>query len=321
MFLNTQTQRTLVNSSANDCISQWIEAFLSDQKAKGNAKGTLIFYYQKLKKFVEYCNEQKVKSIYQITPDLIRQYQFSLEQTNHNPGGRHAMFRALRAFLLWYEQEVEPEGWSNPIHKVKAPKVPLEPLEPISFTSIKRMIDTCLSGTFTGERDKSLLLFYLDTGVRAQEGLSINLSDIDLARGEVLIRHGKGNKPRYVYFSKQTRKAIRKYLNHRKDDSPALWVTHPRFVSDRLSYDGLREMLKRRSHEAGIEVPGVHDFRRAFALSMLRNGTDVFTLAKLMGHEGITVLQRYLKQTNEDTEAAHRRASPVAFGLINGGIK
>jgi hypothetical protein len=37
----------------------------------------------------------------------------------------------------------------------------------------------------------------------------------------------------------------------------------------------------------------------------------VFTQEKLMGHEGISVLQRYLKQTNLDTEEAHRRAGPV----------
>jgi len=44
---------------------------------------------------------------------------------------------------------------------------------------------------------------------------------------------------------------------------------------------------------------------------MLRNGTDLYTLSKLMGHEGIDVLQRYLKQTYQDTEQAHRRAGPV----------
>ena len=38
---------------------------------------------------------------------------------------------------------------------------------------------------------------------------------------------------------------------------------------------------------------------------------DVFTLAKLMGHTSIAVLQRYLKQTMDDTKEAHRRASPV----------
>jgi integrase/recombinase XerD len=78
-----------------------------------------------------------------------------------------------------------------------------------------------------------------------------------------------------------------------------------------LSYDGLREVLTRRAANANVEEPTLHDFRQAFAFAMLRNGTDVYTLAKLMGHEGITVLQRYLKQTYQDTETAHRRAGPV----------
>jgi len=74
--------------------------------------------------------------------------------------------------------------------------------------------------------------------------------------------------------------------------------------------------MTRRANQAGVEPPSLHDFRRAFALAMLRNGTDIFTLAKLMGHKGITVLQRYLRETRQDTEIAHRRASPVEFGLM-----
>jgi integrase/recombinase XerD len=114
-----------------------------------------------------------------------------------------------------------------------------------------------------------------------------------------------------VYIGKHTRKALRRYLKHRRDDNSALWVTHPRYGVSRLGYDGLRGVLTRRSKDAGVEEPSLHDFRRAFALTMLRNGTDIFTLAKLMGHVGISVLQRYLKQTNQDTEVAHRRSGPV----------
>jgi len=178
------------------------------------------------------------------------------------------------------------------------------------------MISTCVPNTFTGDRDKAVLLFYLDTGVRAQEGLSIDLPDLDLINSEVLIRHGKGNKPRYVFFGKKTRQAIRKYLYHRKDNNTALWVTIPKVGSDRLSYYGLREIMRRRANDAGVDAPGIHDFRRAFALSMLQSGTDVFTLSKLMGHEGITVLHRYLKQTKQDIEFAYRKASPVEVGLF-----
>jgi len=155
------------------------------------------------------------------------------------------------------------------------------------------------------------LLCLLDTGARANEFLSINLEDINQARVDILIRQGKGHKPRTVYIGKQSKRAVRRYLNHRKDDCPALWVTHPRFGSNRLSYDGLREILTRRAGDACVNGSSPHDFRRAFALAMLRNSIDIFTLAKLMGHEGISVLQRYLKQTNLDTENAHHRAGPV----------
>ena len=159
----------------------------------------------------------------------------------------------------------------------------------------------------------------LDTGARANELLDVNLDDVNQARGDILIRQGKGSKPRQVYLGKFSRRALRKYLKHRNDNNSALWVSDPRYGSERLKYDGLRAVLRRRASEAKVVEPSPHDFRRAFALSMLRNGTDLYTLAKLMGHEGITVLQRYLKQTYQDTEAAHRRAGPVdnsnIFGL------
>jgi site-specific recombinase XerD len=288
-----------------------LEVFLIDRKATGVAEGTLRFYRQKIKLFSDYCDDQAVKQIGQITPSFLRQYLLYLEESGHNAGGRHAAFRTIRAFFLWYEDEVEPQGWSNPIRKVKAPKVPMEPLEPVFFETVAQMVKACPYNTFTGDRDAAILLCLLDTGARASEFLSINLDDINQARGDILIRQGKGRKPRTVYIGKQSKRALRRYLNHRKDDSAVLWVTHPRFGSERLSYDGLREILTRRAQKAKVEEPSLHDFRRAFALAMLRNGTDIYTLAKLMGHEGITVLQRYLKQTYQDTEAAHRRAGPV----------
>jgi site-specific recombinase XerD len=311
MLPKIETQRTLQVSNVDDYLLNWLEAFLIDRKAAGVAQGTLRFYRQKIKLFTDYCDALMVKQISQITPSFLRQYLLYLEESGHNAGGRHAAFRLLRAFFLWYEDEVEPQGWSNPIRKVKAPRVPVEPLEPVSFETVTQMVKACPHNTFTGDRDAAILLCLLDTGARANEFLSVNLDDINQARGDILIRQGKGRKPRTVYIGKQSKRALRRYLNHRRDGSTALWVTHPRCGSERLGYSGLRSILFRRSHEAGVDEPALHDFRRAFALSMLRNGTDVFTLAKLMGHEGINILQRYLKQTNLDTEEAHRRAGPV----------
>jgi integrase/recombinase XerD len=304
-------QQKLSASVVDDSLLTWLDAFLNDRKAQGAALGTLRFYSQKLKLFLDYCEAHAIDGIGQISATFIRQYLLYLEESKHNAGGRHAAFRSLRAFLNWYEVEAEPEGWSNPIHKIKAPKVPIEPLEPVSQETIASMVKICKRGTYSGDRDAAILFCLLDTGARASEFLNVDLDDLNQATGIILIRHGKGGKPREVYLGRHSKQILRKYLKHRTDDSPALWVTHPRFGSQRLGYSGLRTIIHRRSIDAKVEEPSIHSFRRAFALAMLRNGVDVYTLAKLMGHEGITVLQRYLKQTYQDTEAAHRRASPV----------
>ena len=311
MFNQIETQGTLTNSFVGDYLLTWFEAFLIDRKARGLASGTLRFYRFKLKLFSDFCETQVVTQISQLTPTLLRQYLLYLEETGHNAGGRHAAYRTLRAFLYFYEDEVEPAGWKNPIRKVKAPKVPTEPIDPVPIEDVSKMVKVCERGTITGDRDAAILLCLLDTGARASEFLAIDLNDTNQARGDILIRQGKGSKPRTVYIGKHSKRAIRRYLKHRQDNCEALWVTHPRFGSERLGYDGLRGIITRRATAADVPEPSLHDFRRAFCLGMLREGTDIFTLAKLMGHESTAVLQRYLKQTNQDTEQAHRRAGPV----------
>ncbi len=67
----------------------------------------------------------------------------------------------------------------------------------------------------------------------------------------------------------------------------------------------------RRAEAAGVPVPSLHAFRRSFALLSLRAGMDVYSLQRLMGHADLSVLRRYLAQTEEDLRRAHERCSPV----------
>jgi integrase/recombinase XerD len=74
---------------------------------------------------------------------------------------------------------------------------------------------------------------------------------------------------------------------------------------------GLYSMLRRRSHDAGVKTPGPHSFRRAFAILSLRGGMDIYSLQRLMGHETLDVLRRYLAQTEHDLQAAHQKSGPI----------
>lgn len=281
-------QRTIYPLLDETYLLTWLESFLIDRKAGGLADGTISFYHLKLSNFVQFCESQAITEITQITPSTIRLFLLQLEQDGHNAGGRHAHYRTLKTFLRWWEREIEPEGWKNPIIKVKAPKVSLEPLEPVDIGTIKRMIATCRAHSFFGARDRAIIFALMDTGVRASELLAMNLEDID-SSGAVLVRKGKGGKPRTVFFGRKTRKSIRSYYRQRKDDSLALWVNKQ---GDRLTYWGLRQIIRRRSENAGVQVPGLHDFRRYFALECLRSGKmSIYELQNLMGHADLQVLR------------------------------
>jgi site-specific recombinase XerD len=121
---------------------------------------------------------------------------------------------------------------------------------------------------------------------------------------------GKGRKSRFVYLSNKGRKALRAYLKMRHDANPFVFVTEGR---ERLSYWGLKEMVKRRAKKARVPVPQIHAFRRWFALNALRNGMDIYRLAVLMGHspKSIQILIKYLKFTESDLRASHDRFSSV----------
>lgn len=290
-----------------DNISEWANAFYTAKKVEGLSSYTLAFYRQQLGYFLKYSTYQVIENISQLTPATIRGYLLWLEENGHNPGGIHAAYRSLKVFLRWYEREAEPENWHNPINKVKAPRTATEPLEPVSLADVDRMLKTCKSG-FHGARDKALLLFLLDTGARAREICAVDLADVDQVTGEVTIRRGKGGHSRAVFLERKARRAYRAYLKTRTDKSPAAFVNDD---GERLQYSGLRGLLVRRARAAGVPTPTPHNFRRCFALTMLRNGCDLITLARLMGHKSLEVLRRYLKQVTNDLRAAHSKGSPV----------
>lgn len=300
-------RRTYLNFDLDYYISRQIELFLIDRKSSGLAKSTIDYYIQKLGQFENFCSDQLVNSVLEVDPGLIRSYLLYLEEKGNNKGGVHAQYRAIKAFLNWFESEAEPEGWKNPIKKVKAPKVPNQILNPVENDVVNAMIDTCNSDDIFDLRDRAIFLVLYDTGCRASELVSLDISDID-SDGTVFIKAGKGGKDRFGFLGKKTRSAIRKYLNKRNDDHPALFLA---WLGERLGYDGLRNVFDKRAELAHVERPSPHMFRRAYALNLLRAGIDVYTISKLMGHSSLEVLKRYLKIDETDLRTAHKKSGPV----------
>ena len=288
----------------DDYILIWVEAFLKERKAQNLARETINFYKIRLETFNDFLDTQEVKFIGQITPSLIRDFLLLMEERGHNPGGVHGYFRSIKAFLRWYWNELDLTS-TNPISKVKAPRVPVEAIEGISREDFDTLFSQCEKGTYYGERDRTILLVLLDTGVRATELCNINLVDVNLIDSSILIRQGKGRKPRFVFFGKTTRKQIRKWISFRGTEGTALFTNRQ---EERMVYITLREILRRLCVQTGVEA-SLHDFRRAFCLECLRKNMSEITIARLMGHTTTQLIGRYAKQTTVDLMNSYR--SPV----------
>lgn len=293
----------------DDYTGTWLEGFITDRRARGMSSGTIAFYIDKLRLFVKFADGQAIKAVPQITAAVVRDYMLWLEERGHNAGGRHCAFRALRTFVYWWADETEPEGWSNPFKKVSPPRIAQEPLPGVDLRTVAGMVGVCERGTFAGDRDRAIILCLLDSGARAREFTALNLENVNQATGEVFISKGKMGKSRYTYLGRTARRALRKYLKHRQDNINALWVTL--YDTERLDYQGLRFVVKRRAKQAGVPCPGIHDFRRACALQLLRSGADVYSISRILGHADITMLRRYLALADADAQAAHAQHSPV----------
>ena len=187
---HNQTQRTFLEQEGY--LPILFETFLTARKAEGLSRGALSFYREKLKGFLSFCEAQAVTQIQDVNPDLLRRFLIKIAET-HSPGGQHAFYRALRAFLLFVENEEVLPGWRSPTRKVKAPRVELHPIEGAPLEDISALLQTC-DKTFIGSRDAALLLALLDSGARVTEFLSIDLADVDA--GKILLRHTKGKRPR-----------------------------------------------------------------------------------------------------------------------------
>ncbi|NMB67823.1 MAG: tyrosine-type recombinase/integrase [Chloroflexi bacterium] len=301
-----QTFSNIVNQIVAGSIANIANGFLIDAQSRGLSPHTLRDYSNEIKALLKWTDAQGITMLDELTADNIRKYLLSLQE-RRNPGGQFAGYRVIRTFTYWWERETDGD-YRSPIRKVKPPKVNPQPLPGVKIDAIQELLEACRGDNQT--RDRSIILFLADTGVRASELCDLTMADVDLMTGAAIVRNGKGGKHRVVYIGQRSRRELRKYLKLRTRMEPdaALFATQE---EGKLTYSGLRQIIRRRAAQAGIVEPGLHDFRRFFALSMLRNGADLISLSRLMGHSGITVLQRYLAQVEDDLQQVHLKAGPM----------
>jgi site-specific recombinase XerD len=228
----------------------------------------------------------------------------------------------LSALWNWAVSEGIVE--ENIVRRIKPPKPELRVITPYTLEEMKLMLaslERTISYTRPGqglqdraaaepERARAIILFLIDTGVRAEELCGIKIGHVDKRLMRVKV-FGKGAKDRYVSFSARTAQTLWRYLSTRPDAKESEYLFASRGSSGQLTRSRLLKMLVAIGNRAGVKGVNVHRFRHSFAIQYLRNRGDAYTLQRLLGHSTLEMVKRYLAIVQSDIEDAYKGASPV----------
>lgn len=255
--------------------NEYLKLFLDAKKIEGCSERTLKYYQVT----IEHLLSNIQTPIRKITTDELRGYLVEYQKINNcSKVTVDNVRRNISSFFSWLEEEdFILKSPMRRIHKIKTKTVVKET---ISDESIEKLRDGCHE-----IRDLAMIDLLYSTGIRVGELVKLNIQDIDFEQRECVV-FGKGDKERKVYFDAKAKIHLKKYLEERVDNNPALFVTLDA-PFDRLKISGVEIRLRKLGRSLSLDRIHPHKFRRTMATRAIDKGMPIEQVQKILGHSQI----------------------------------
>lgn len=291
---------------------------------RGHSDLTIRNYEHYLGRFLEFAEgssrSSRTITNKDITQDLVRKYRLHLNRLTTAQGENLAKITqnyhiiALRALLKYLARRDIPCLAAEKLELSNASRKSYTFLEVTEIEDLLRAPEKNPNkNTQITLRDAAILETLFSTGLRVSELTNLNIDDINLERGEFMVR-GKGDKERIVFLSDSAKDAISDYMKGRKDDFAPLFIHYGGLQENeekgeymRLAPRSVQRIIKKYAKLAGI-VKDVtpHVMRHSFATDLLINGADIRSVQDMLGHSSITTTQIYTHVTNKQLREVHK---------------
>lgn len=272
-----------------------LNLFLSAKKIEGCSDKTIHYYASTIEKLLT----ELTKQVAEIDTNDIRLYLAKQQETrNVSKVTIDNLRRIFSSFFAWLEDEdYIAKSPVRRIHKVRTDTLVKEVL---SDENVEVLRDSCHE-----TRDLAMIDLLLSTGMRVGELVKMNREDIDFQERQCVV-FGKGNKEREVYFNARTKIHLKRYLDERTDDNPALFVSL-QVPHSRLTISGVECRLRQLGKRVNLHKIHPHKFRRTLATMAIDKGMPIEQVQKLLGHVKIDTTLHYAMVNQNNVKMAHRK--------------
>lgn len=301
-----------------------LSEFVFNCEVKNFSKRTIKSYRNNNALFHNYVlKEFNIIELEQIKPMHIKKYFKFLLQKGCKPTYANGILKTLRAFFKYCAEEEYLD--ENPCLKVAWQREGKVLINTFIDTEIVNMLNAYRFTNYLNARNKMLVAFLIDTGARNNETCTLLNGDI---KDRVILLRGKGNKQRQVSISPLLKKYMIRYERIKEFYFKDKIVKVNNYFLSNTGLPLTPETIERVVREAG-KIAGVrdeircspHTIRHWHAQEQLRNGLDVYSLSRLLGHENISITKRYLQSIkDEDIINLSLKTSPL-MNVRKGGNK
>lgn len=271
------------------------EEFLSAKQIEGCSERSVSYYSSTLDNMIK----SLVKPFNQIETEDLRVYLSEYQKKNNaSKQTIDNIRRILSSFFTWLEDE--DYILKSPVRRIHKIKTTKQVKETYSDEALERLRDNCKC-----IRDLAIIDILSSTGMRVGELVKLNRVDVDFVNRECVVL-GKGSKERIVYFDARTKLHLQNYLNSRKDENEALFVSllEPH---NRLEIAGVEIMLRKLGHSLEINKVHPHKFRRTLATRAIDKGMPIEQVQKLLGHQKIDTTMEYAIVDQQNVKNSHKK--------------
>lgn len=281
-------------------IKDGIKDWLVECEIRKYTPKTIRGYKTNLNIFLRYCEEEEeLIEVDEINLAVIKRFTQTMIRKGKKGTYINGLLKVIKSFLQYMYDEYG-EGFNTKIKGFRWVKEEKPIIKAFKPKDVKKILDNCRGADYLAIRDTAIITTLIETGVRCYELCCIQPKDVF---EDHIVIQGKNHKRRVVPITPHLKKALMRYDRVRENYFAYKNIDEYYFLSNtgrQLTNSGMEHMIKRRGKGVEGYRLSPHTFRHTFAQLSLKQGRDLYSLSRQLGHENLQITSIYLRSLQDD---------------------